>query len=240
MFSKIREQWHALGASPLVRQVRKRRLTYLGYDALSDLERTVRRLEAAGVPGIIVEAGCALGGSTVVLARAKRPDRPLRVYDVFGMIPPPSDADGEDIHARYQTVVRGDSPGIEGDRYYGYEENLRDKVANTLRSFGLDLEAHRIELVQGLFQDSLHVDEPVALAHIDADWYESVRTCLERIAPHLSPGGALVIDDYDHWSGCRKAVDEYFADKRNQYAFVRHARLHIVRRVTAPGAAAPA
>jgi hypothetical protein len=234
MLRKIREQWSALTSSPLVRQVRKRRLSYLGYDALSDLERTVRRLEAVGVPGIIVEAGCALGGSLVVLGMAKHPDRPLRAYDVFGMIPPPSDADGADIHARYQTVLTGESGGIGGDRYYGYEDNLRDKVANTLRSFGLDLESRRIELVQGLFQDTIHIHEPVALAHIDADWYQSVMTCLERIEPYLSPGGVLVIDDYDHWSGCRKAVDEYFADKRDRYFFVRRSRLHIVRDAPKP------
>jgi hypothetical protein len=227
---RLRERWRALTASRTVREVRRRRLTYLGYDALSDLERAVRRLEAAGVPGIIVEAGCALGGSTVVLGLAKRPDRPLRAYDVFGLIPPPSDADGDDIQARYQTVVRGESRGIGGDRYYGYEDNLRDKVANTLRSFGLDLEARRIELIQGLFQDTLWPEAAVALAHIDADWYQSVRTCVERIEPRLSRGGMLVIDDYDHWSGCRKAVDEYFADKRDRYDFVHRARLHIVRR----------
>jgi O-methyltransferase len=227
---RLRERWRALTASRTVREVRRRRLTYLGYDALSDLERAVRRLEAAGVPGIIVEAGCALGGSTVVLGLAKRPDRPLRAYDVFGLIPPPSDADGDDIQARYQTVVRGESRGIGGDRYYGYEDNLRDKVANTLRSFGLDLEARRIELIQGLFQDTLWPEAAVALAHIDADWYQSVRTCVERIEPRLSRGGMLVIDDYDHWSGCRKAVDEYFAEERDRYDFVRRARLHIVRR----------
>jgi hypothetical protein len=228
--ARLKERWLALTASPVVREVRKRHLTYLGYDALSDLERAVRRLEANGVPGIIVEAGCALGGSSVVLGSVKRPDRPLRAYDVFGLIPPPSDADGDDIHARYRTVVRGEARGIGGDKYYGYEANLRDKVANTLRSFGLDLEARRIELIQGLFQDTLRLDEPVALAHIDADWYESVKTCIERIEPHLSPGGILVIDDYGHWSGCRKAVDEYFTDKRDRYDFVHRARLHIVRR----------
>jgi hypothetical protein len=226
----LRERWRALTASRVVREVRKRHLTYLGYDALADLERAVRRVEAAGVPGIIVEAGCALGGSTVVLGSVKRPDRTLRAYDVFGLIPPPSDADGADIHARYRTVVQGEACGIAGDKYYGYQDDLRDKVANTLRSFGLDLEACRIELVQGLFQDTLRIDGPVALAHIDADWYESVKTCVERIAPHLSPGGVLVIDDYGHWSGCRKAVDEYFADKRDRYDFVHRARLHIVRR----------
>lgn len=226
---KLRETWFAVTASPVAREVRRRRLTYLGYEAMADLERAVRRLEADRIPGIIVEAGCALGGSTVVLGMAKRPDRPLRVYDVFGMIPPPSEADGADIHARYQTVVRGESPGIAGDRYYGYEDNLREKVTGTLLSFGLDLEAHRIALVEGLFQNTLRLDGPVALAHIDADWYESVKTCLERIEPHLSRGGVLVIDDYDQWSGCRKAVDEYFADKRDRYGFVRRARLHIHR-----------
>ena len=226
---KLRETWFAVTASPVAREVRRRRLTYLGYEAMADLERAVRRLEAGRIPGIIVEAGCALGGSTVVLGMAKRPDRPLRVYDVFGMIPPPSEADGADIHARYQTVVRGESPGIAGDRYYGYEDNLREKVAGTLLSFGLDLEAHRIALVEGLFQNTLRLDGPVALAHIDADWYESVKTCLERIEPHLSRRGVLIIDDYDHWSGCRRAVDEYFADKRDRYGFVRRARLHVHR-----------
>jgi asparagine synthase (glutamine-hydrolysing) len=55
----------------------------------------------------------------------------------------------------------------------------------------------------------LHVSEPVALAHIDGDWYRSVMTCLRRIEPNLVPGGTLVIDDYRAWSGCKRAVDEY-------------------------------
>ena len=45
------------------------------------------------MPGIFVEAGCALGGSTIVIAHAKEQERPLRVYDVFDMIPPPTAED---------------------------------------------------------------------------------------------------------------------------------------------------
>jgi O-methyltransferase len=37
-----------------------------------------------------------------------------------------------------------------------------------------------------------------------------------------------VIDDYDAWSGCRAAVDEYFADSRG-FRFERRGKLHIVR-----------
>ena len=72
---------------------------------------------------------------------------------------------------------------------------------------------HNVELIQGLFEDTIELDEPVALAHLDGDWYESTMTCLTRIAPLLVPGGRIVLDDYYKWSGCRAAVDEYFADR---------------------------
>ena len=93
---------------------------------------------------------------------------------------------------------------------------------------GVPIEANAIELIRGRFEDTITLDEPVALAHLDGDWYASTMTCLTRIAPLLSRGGRLVIDDYDAWSGCRAAVDEYFAD-RPGYRFERRGRLHIVR-----------
>ena len=62
---------------------------------------------------------------------------------------------------------------------------------------------HNVELVRGLFEDTIDLDEPVAFAHLDGDWYESTMTCLERIAPLLVPGGRIVLDDYYTWSGCR-------------------------------------
>ena len=83
-------------------------------------------------------------------------------------------------------------------------------------------------LVQGLFQDTLTIEGPVALAHVDGDWYESTMTCLERIAPRLVPGGRIVIDDYFMWSGCRAAVNEYFAN-RSGYRIEKRAKVHIVR-----------
>ena len=53
-------------------------------------------------------------------------------------------------------------------------------------------------------------------------------TCLERLAPLLVPGGRLVLDDYYAWSGCRTAVDEYFAG-RSGYHVERRAKVHVVR-----------
>jgi hypothetical protein len=33
---------------------------------------------------------------------------------------------------------------------------------------------------------------------------------MEQLFPRLSPGGVLILDDYGHWQGARRAVDEYF------------------------------
>jgi asparagine synthase (glutamine-hydrolysing) len=193
---------------PVLSAVLADSLTYLGEDALNDLYEQVTRLENEGSDGILIEAGCALGGSAIVIATAKSSSRPFYVYDMFGMIPPPSDRDGEDVHKRYEIIKSGKSSGIGGQKYYGYEENLFDKVGYNFSRYNVPIDKNNVYLVKGLFQDTLYVQDKVALAHIDVDWYESVKTCLERIEPHLIAGSVLVIDDYDHWSGCKNAVDD--------------------------------
>jgi hypothetical protein len=54
----------------------------------------------------------------------------------------------------------------------------------------------------------------IALLRLDTDWYESTKHELIHLYPRLLPGGILIIDDYGHWQGARKAVDEYFQTLR--------------------------
>lgn len=202
----------------LVSHVREKRLTYLSDRKIASLVTTCRSIEAKNLEGIFLEAGCALGGSAILLASIKRRDRALNVYDVFGMIPPPTEDDTHDVHARYQTIVQGQSTGIEGDRYYGYVDDLYDVVKANLASFDLDCKDHAISLIKGLVQDTLNLDVPVAFAHIDVDWYEPVKTCLERVFPRLVVGGSIILDDYHDWGGCRKATDEYLRQIPGQFS----------------------
>jgi len=53
--------------------------------------------------------------------------------------------------------------------------------------------------------------EEAALLRLDTDWYESTLHELEHLYPRLADGGVLIIDDYGHWEGARRAVDEYFS-----------------------------
>ena len=145
------------------------------------------------------------------VAALKPAGRPFDSYDVLGMIPAPTADDPPEVHARYQVIREGKATGIGGDTYYGYRDDLRDFVAAQLSAFGTPCDTHAIRLVPGLLQETLHVDAPVAFAHIDVDWYDPVRTALARILPWLSPGGSVVLDDYHDWGGCRRAVDEFLA-----------------------------
>lgn len=215
----------------VIGKVKGRNLTYLEKNALVELAQVVLTNEQNGVDGAIIEAGCALGGSAIVIASSKTPERPFYVYDVFGMIPPPSTKNGQDAHKRYDVIRNGNAVGIAGERYYGYKEGLYEQVYQTFEEFRLETSIHNIKLIKGLYEDTLQVDFPVSVAHIDSDWYESVMICLNRIEPWLVSGGVLVIDDYFCWSGCRRAVDEYFAGKdENKYKFKKKSRLHIVKK----------
>lgn len=198
-------------AHALITAVRDSRLTYLSAAKLASLARTCLAIEEQHVPGLFVEAGCALGGSAVVIGSLKQPQRRFEIYDVFGMIPAPGEQDPPEVHRRYEEITSGSASGIGGDRYYGYETDLQRIVQRNLEHHGLDLATHHIALVRGLVQDTLGGDEAVAFAHMDVDWYEPSLVCLERLYPRLSVGGSIIVDDYHDWGGCRRAVDEYLA-----------------------------
>lgn len=213
---------------PTIQKIKEGKLTYLKTSALKDLSDAVDTIEREHIDGDIIEAGCALGGSSILICKHKKPERKLLSYDVFGMIPPPSDNDENDVHKRYEVIKSGESDGIAGDKYYGYEENLYDKVKNNFKAYGIDLDTYNVSLVKGLFEDTLKPDAPIALAHIDCDWYDSVMVCLESIYPQLVKNGVIVIDDYYAYSGCRKAVDDFFAKTPStEYKFIKKTRLFV-------------
>jgi len=201
----------------LILRIRSRNITYLSEQRLGIVATTVLSIEDDNLPGILIEAGCALGGSAALIASLKRSERPLLIYDVFDMIPPPTDQDGKDVHDRYRVIATGQSKGIGGDKYYGYVENLSEVVRSNLRSFGIDCQERSVSLIKGLVQETMKVDQPVAFAHVDVDWYEPVMTCLKRIFPNLIVGGSIILDDYHDWSGCRQAADEYLRRVEGQF-----------------------
>jgi len=93
-------------------------------------------------------------------------------------------------------------------------EVSRDEVFALLASTGYAPE--RIHLVAGPVEDTLpaYAPETISLLRLDTDYYVSTRHELEHLYPRISIGGVLIIDDYGHFKGARKAVDEYLEGHR--------------------------
>jgi Macrocin-O-methyltransferase (TylF) len=89
----------------LVVRIRAKNLTYLSDKKLASLASTCRAIQNADLPGLFIETGCALGGSAILISSVKSAERPFLVFDVFGMIPPPTKEDTQDVHDRYKAIA---------------------------------------------------------------------------------------------------------------------------------------
>jgi hypothetical protein len=200
-----------------IKKIKDRNLTYLSILELFNLKDNI--LKTYDIEGDIVETGCGLGGSSICMSLFKNPDKKLKIYDVFGTIPEPSKNDGNDVHERYLEIKKGNAKGINGDKYYGYKKNLLDEIKKSFKSFDIDINKSNIVFIKGLYEETLKIDNNISFAHIDCDWYESVKTSLTQIVPNLSKGGIITLDDYNAWSGCKLATDEYFKDIKKKFIF---------------------
>ena len=64
-----------------------------------------------------------------------------------------------------------------------------------------------------------NIPAEISVLRLDTDWYESTKAELEILYPRLSDRGVLIIDDYGHWEGAKKAVDEYFSSQEYKPLF---------------------
>lgn len=68
--------------------------------------------------------------------------------------------------------------------------------------------------VKGLIEDTIPeiMPDKISILRLDTDFYESTYHELINLFPLLQKGGVLIIDDYGHWKGAKKAVDKYFSE----------------------------
>jgi O-methyltransferase len=175
------------------------------------LVRAVEYLVSRGVPGAVVECGVWRGGSVMAAAltllRLGIRDRDLYLYDTFAGMPPPSEADTTRSGERAADLL---AQGDESSHIWAIAS--LDDVRSAVLSVGYPEE--RIHFVEGLVEETLPSTAPpeISLLRLDTDWYQSTKHELEHLYPRLAPGGVLILDDYGHWQGARRAADEYLAE----------------------------
>jgi O-methyltransferase len=110
--------------------------------------------------------------------------------------------------------IRLGGKDLNDKRVGAFSDTSYDVVNRRLTKFGL---AFTVGLVKGYFRDSLPKYDGwrFSFVHLDCDLYQSYKDCLEFFYSHMSPGGIVLMDEYNDppWPGCNKAVDEFLADK---------------------------
>jgi hypothetical protein len=101
---------------------------------------------------------------------------------------------------------------------YGSLEEVKKNIKKFDQNF-----LNNFSFIKGKVEDTLeninNLPQKISLLRLDTDFYESTKKELEILYPRLSKGGILIIDDYGHWKGSQKAVDEYF-DLKNNFQFL--------------------
>jgi len=203
--------------------------THFGEDELSVMEQVkgltatspgrivglmdaVKYVHANRISGAIVECGVWRGGSVmaalITLKRLGDTSREAYLYDTFEGMSAPTDQDVMFDGTKAEAVLK-DVPREENvDNYWCYAgvESVRQNILKT------GYPAQKLHFIKGKVEDTLpaQLPGPIAVLRLDTDWYESTAHELKHLYPLLGEGGVLVIDDYGHWQGARKAVDDYF------------------------------
>jgi O-methyltransferase len=169
----------------------------------------IRFIERYQVPGAVVECGVWAGGNMMAAATTLmslgRADRDLYLFDTFEGMTAPTDAD-VDISGREAAELLHEQDRRTGDVWcYASMDEVRTNLAST------GYPEQRLHFVKGPVETTLPERSPaqIAVLRLDTDWYESTAHELRHLIPQVAPNGVLIIDDYGHWQGARRAVDEW-------------------------------
>ncbi len=188
--------------------------TMTNVESMYSLFCSVNYILSNDIKGSFVECGVWRGGSSMLIAKMLHnrhiTDRKIYLYDTFeGMSEP--------------TNIDLDLRGIKASNLLKDNENNKEEsvwclanLSDVQNNIGLtSYPEGNITFIKGKVEDTIPnqiPQEKIALLRLDTDWYESTKHELNYLYPKLEENGVLIIDDYGHWEGCRKAVDEYFKE----------------------------
>ena len=138
-------------------------------------------------------------------------NRDIYVYDTFEGMSAPGDVDvsfhGEHAHDTFVSRKLSDNTS---DWCFSSLEEVKQNV------FSTGYTKDKIHFIKGKVEDTLpeHIPGKIALLRLDTDWYESTKHELIHLFPRLETHGVLIVDDYGHWEGAKRAVDEYICNNK--------------------------
>lgn len=167
--------------------------------------------------GDFMEVGVWRGGSMMLAAfellrRKEREMRHIWLYDTFTGLPRPNETLDTDILGN--RAIDGWLPRNFADDTsvwaYASEEEVRSNMDKT------GYPSSFLHFIAGKVEKTIPdvIPEKIALLRVDTDFYSSYKHTLEYVYDHVVEGGIVILDDYGHFCGARKAVDEFLKKRK--------------------------
>jgi O-methyltransferase len=191
---------------------RVRKFSMTSIERLYAMYKATEYVSRAGIPGSIVESGVWRGGSMMMAALTllalSDTSRELYLFDTFEGLPSPNPAIDLDLwgNSQYNEWTRHRRTDTSSDWACASLEEVQYNLASTGYPRG------KFKFVKGLVQRTLrdHCPERISILRLDTDWHDSTVHELAVLYPRISKNGVLILDDYGHLLGQRKAVDDFF------------------------------
>lgn len=191
--------------------IRGSALTMLPTVRLNHLQACVTDVIKRSIPGDVIETGVWRGGATIFMRGIFKAfgilDRNVWVADSFEGLPVP---DGEKFPLEASAHAGPFMTKVCNHLAVGI-----DDVKRNFDAYGLLDD--QVRFLKGWFSETLPSApiERLAVMRLDGDLYDSTMDALVCLYDRLSMGGYVIIDDYgeDSWTYCRKAVDEFRAQR---------------------------
>jgi O-methyltransferase len=160
------------------------------------------------IPGDFIECGTWRGGHGVIASHVFKKykcNRRVILIDTFSGMTESSQHDffwdGQDAKGKLSQIDQSETISE-------YLIASSDQLKNHLSFLSLD---QNVEIIQGDVREILLARDfnRISFLRLDTDFYDSTRIELEVLYPKVSNHGFILIDDYDAWSGSKKATDEY-------------------------------
>ena len=194
--------------------IKTKRYTLTSIERMYALYQSVKYIVLNDISGAFVECGVWRGGSAMVIAETlshlKCYTYDLYLYDTFEGMTEPEDVDvnlvGELAHQKWSESQKG---AINTWCY----ASLEDVKENLLKT---NYPLNKVKFIKGKVEDTIPdtIPSEIALLRLDTDWYSSTYHEMKYLYPLLVQRGILIVDDYGHWLGSAKAVNEYLSEEK--------------------------
>ncbi len=189
--------------------------TTTSIERLYSLYQSVSYILDHNIEGDFVECGVWRGGSSMMMAMAlikrNQSNRKIYLYDTFEGMSEPTVNDQTFLGEAAADLLKMQNKNDEKSIWcYSSIDEVQHNLSKTAYP------KKQLIFVKGKVEDTLSSKIPrqIALLRLDTDWYESTKKELEVLYPLLRDKGILIIDDFGHWEGAKKAVLEYFKGSR--------------------------